>query len=303
MISALSGFALIGIIVLVGWAARRWAGLPENAEEVIGRVVYFVLNPCLLYVVMSGADLRVLFSEPLLVSAATAALIFGLYPLIVRGRDKGTTIMGSLAAGYVNANYIGIPIATYVLGDAALVVPIVIMQMLVVTPLVLSLLERVTTGHASVRSTVLAALRNPMIIAVALGVLASVIGFRLPTVLADPLTTIGHAAVPMVLIAFGMSLNGRRVLAPGPDRFGTIVAVALKTAAMPAVAFLLALALRLPHAETYAVTVLAALPTAQNVFVYGQRFETGLAPARDAIFLSTLACAPALLLIALLFTL
>jgi len=303
VISALSGFALIGIIVLVGWAARRWAGLPENAEEVIGRVVYFVLNPCLLYVVMSGADLGVLFSEPLLVSAGTAILIFSLYALIVRGRDKGTTIIGALAAGYVNANYIGIPIATYVLGDAALVVPIVIMQLLVMTPLVLSWLERVTTGHASVRSTVLATLRNPMIIAVALGVLASVVGFRLPKVLADPLTTIGHAAVPMVLIAFGMSLNGRRVLAPGPDRFGTIVAVALKTAAMPALAFLLALTLRLPHAETYAVTVLAALPTAQNVFLYGQRFETGLVLSRDAIFLTTLACAPVLLLIALVFSL
>ena len=33
--------------------------------------------------------------------------------------------MGALTAGYTNANYIGIPVATYVLGDAALVVPIV----------------------------------------------------------------------------------------------------------------------------------------------------------------------------------
>jgi predicted permease len=48
------------------------------------------------------------------------------------------------------------------------------------------------------------------------------------------------------------------------------------------------------------VTVLAALPTAQNVFLYGQRFETGLVLARDAIFLSTVLCVPALLLIALL---
>ena len=47
MISALSGFVLIGVIVLVGWAARRWAGLPENAEAVAGRIVYAVLNPCL----------------------------------------------------------------------------------------------------------------------------------------------------------------------------------------------------------------------------------------------------------------
>jgi len=51
-----------------------------------------------------------------------------------------------------------------------------------------------------------------------------------------------------------------------------------------------------------AVTVLAALPTAQNIFLYAQRFEAGVIVARDAIFLSTIACVPVLLLIALLFT-
>ncbi|GIE98859.1 AEC family transporter [Paractinoplanes rishiriensis] len=303
MIAALSGFALIGVIVLVGWGLRRWGSMPANAEAVLGRVVYLVLNPCLLLIGVAEADLRVLFSEPLLVSAAAACVCFGLHLLVTRRRDRGTRIMGALASGYVNANHIGIPIATYVLGNAAFVVPIVMLQLLIMTPVALTLLERAATGHASVRSTVTATLRNPMILGVLLGAVLSVTGVRLPSVIWDPLTLIGHAAVPVVLIAFGMSLSGRRVLAPGPDRMPAAVAVVLKVAAMPAAAFLLALTLGLKTEETYAVTVLAGLPTAQNVFLYGQRFDTGLVLARDAIFLSTVICAPVLLLIALLFAL
>jgi malonate transporter and related proteins len=303
MISALSGFALIGVIVLVGWAAGRWAGLPDNTEAVLGRLVYSVMTPCLLYTGVAAADLRVLLSEPLIVSTAAAVGCFGLHVLIVRGRDRGARIVGALAAGYTNANYIGIPVATYVLGDPALVVPIVMLQLLIITPVALTLLQIAGTGLASVRSTVTAPLRNPLIVAVLLGLVASVTGLRLPGVLAHPVATIGSAAVPVVLIAFGMSLSGRRVLAPGSDRVATIAAVALKTAGMPALAFLLAVTLGLTRDATYAVTVLAALPTAQNIFLYAQRFQTGLTLARDAIFLSTIVCVPVLLLIAVLFAL
>ncbi len=303
MISALSGFALIGVIVLVGWATRRWGGLPENAEAVLGRLVYSVMTPCLLFSGVAAADLGVLLSEPLVVSTAAALGCFGLHVLIVRRGDRGTRIVGALAAGYTNANYIGIPVATYVLGDAALVVPIVMLQLLIVTPVALTLLEFATAGHASWRSTVTAPVRNPLIVAVVLGLVSSVTGLRLPAVLAHPIATIGSAAVPVVLIAFGMSLSGLRLLAPGPDRVATITAVVLKTAGMPAFAFLLAVALGLARDATYAVTVLAGLPTAQNIFLYAQRFQTGLALARDAIFLSTVVCVPALLLIAILFTL
>jgi malonate transporter len=301
MISALSGFALIGVIVLVGWAAGRWGGLPDDTEAVLGRLVYSVMTPCLLFTGVAAADLRVLLSEPLIVSTAAAVGCFGAHVLIVRRRDRGTRIVGALAAGYTNANYIGIPVATYVLGDPALVVPIVMLQLLIITPIALTLLEFATTGHASVRSTVTAPLRNPLIVAVLLGLVASVTGRRLPAVLGHPVATIGSAAVPVVLIAFGMSLSGRRVLAAGSDRVAAIAAVALKTAGMPALAFLLAVTLGLTRDETYAVTILAALPTAQNIFLYAQRFDTGLTLARDAIFLSTVGCVPVLLLIAVLF--
>ena len=42
MLHAFEGFALIGAIVLVGWLVGRFGGLPANAEEVLGRLVYTV---------------------------------------------------------------------------------------------------------------------------------------------------------------------------------------------------------------------------------------------------------------------
>ena len=147
MISALSGFALIGAIVLVGWGVGRWGVLPVQAEPILGRLVYAVLTPCLLFTVVAAADLHVLLSEPLLVSAAASFTCFALFAVALRRMDRGSRILGALAGGYVNANYVGIPVATYVLGDAALVVPIVMLQLLLVTPVALTLVEIASTGR------------------------------------------------------------------------------------------------------------------------------------------------------------
>ncbi|MCO8270536.1 AEC family transporter [Actinoplanes sp. TRM 88003] len=303
MISALSGFAVIGVIVLVGWIVGRSDVLPAETQAVGGRLAFVVLTPCLIFSGAAASDPGALLSRPLIVSTAAALLCFGLHALTTRGRDTGTRIVGALAAGYTNATYIGVPVATYVLRDTALVVPIVLLQLLIITPVALTVLQFVTTGHASWRTSLTAPFRVPLTVAVALGVLVAVTGIELPSVLAEPITAIGQAAVPVVLLVFGMSLSGRRVLEAGPDRRPIVAAVVLKTVIMPALAFLLALALRLPPAQAYAVTIMAALPTAQNIFLYAQSFGTAQILARDAIFLSTLACVPALLIITLLHTL
>jgi predicted permease len=47
-----------------------------------------------------------------------------------------------------------------------------------------------------------------------------------------------------------------------------------------------------------AVTVLAALPTAQNIFVHATRYSRAVVVARDSIFLTTMLSVPVLLVIA-----
>ena len=50
-----------------------------------------------------------------------------------------------------------------------------------------------------------------------------------------------------------------------------------------------------------AVTVIAALPTAQNVFVMSTRYGVHESVARDAVFWSTILCVPVILAATLLF--
>lgn len=301
MVDALSGFLLIGTIVAVGWAVRCWVSLPDNTVQVLGKLVFVVLSPCMLFDSLADADLGALFSGPLIVSSAAAVLCFVLFALLMWRHDLPTKVLGALCAGYTNAGYIGIPVATYVLGDASLVVPIVMLQLLIFIPVAMVLLEASVSGHASWRGIVGALARNPMLVTVLTGTLVALLGLRLPSVVMDPISTLGSAAVPMVLLAFGMSLSGQRVLAPGPERSAVVSAVVLKVVIMPLTAGLLGLLLGVPRETLYAVTILAALPTAQNILVYAQRFNRGFVMVRDATFLSTIGCVPVLLVIALIF--
>jgi hypothetical protein len=72
----------------------------------------------------------------------------------------------------------------------------------------------------------------------------------------------------------------------------------IKLVLMPLVALVVArYALGLSAAEVLTVVLLAALPTAQNVFTYADRYEADVTVARDAVLVTTLASLPVLLLL------
>ena len=304
MIGVLQGFAIIGFIIAVGFVVGRFRILGEHAPYVLSRLVFFVLTPSLLFTILAEADVHVLFSSRLVVSALAAIAcfaIFALVALLLFRRRLPEVVIGSLASGYVNANNIGIPVAAYVIGDATYSAPVVLVQLLVFAPIGLALLGGSVSGHFSVGSVLLQTVRNPLIIASALGVLVAVSGIDLPTFVFEPFRLLGAAAVGVLLVNFGMSLSGSRLLEPGSGRRDVVLATALKVLVMPLVAFLLARFLfGMEGHELFAIVVLAALPTAQNVFNYAQRYERGVVIARDSILLTTVLCIPVLVLIAFL---
>jgi malonate transporter and related proteins len=208
--------------------------------------------------------------------------------------------ISALSAGQVNSNNIGIPLSLYLLGSAAYPAPVILMQLLLLTPIALAILDAATTGTRSFWRVLGRTARNPIVIGSALGTLVSVSGIALPSIVLEPALLIANACVPILLISYGISLHGQRVLADAGRRGEVLIASALKLFAMPAAAWALATLFGLSAHEVLVVTVLAALPTAQNVFNYAQRYAVGEAVARDTIFLTTLGSVPVLLGIVLL---
>lgn len=301
MSGVLTGFGVIGAIIAVGYIVGRIDLLGPHGQPVIARTVFFVLSPFLLFTVLADAEVERLFSPLLVVSLLAAVSAFGVFAVVAAvfwRRKLPEATIGAVSAGYVNANNIGIPVSVYVLGDAAYSAPVVLLQLLVFAPIALTLLDIGTGGKVSVRSILTQPFRNPIIIGSVLGLLVSVTGLDIPAPVMEPFRLIGAAAVPMILISYGMSLHGTKILEPGGGRRDVVLATAIKLAFMPLAAWLIArYGFGITGTELFAIVVLAGLPTAQNVFNYAQRYDRGVLIARDTILLTTIGSVGVLLVV------
>ena len=307
--AVVAGFVTIVSIIGLGVLLAHLGILDESAQLMLTRLTFYVAGPALMITVLGGTDVSRLFSANLLASVSGVALSAAIYVGLARlrwRRSAGDTVIGAFASCYVNAGNLGLPIAAYVLHDASQVVPMLITQLVLLQPVGLAVLDMISRSgrpeEPRGRRWLLRLCRpmgNPLLIGSLIGLLLSVLHLKLPAPVHDPLALVGGMAVPAMLLAYGVSLRTGPLPGAGEPPGQIAVIVALKLVVQPLAAYLLArYVLGLQSVELLAVTVVAALPTAQNVFTFAVRYGQGEVLARDAIFVTTLASVPVLLVIA-----
>ena len=298
----LIGFAIIGFVIFVGWLLARLRIVSQEGRLVLNKTSFFAASPALLFTVLVEADVGLLFSTVLgvaLLAFVAVALVYIVVARIWLTKDASRIALAAAASGYSNVNNIGLPVAIYVIGDAGFVGPMLLLQLLVIAPLLLASLDILTAGRASFVGIITQPLRNPMLIGAGLGALVAAFEIELPAPVLAPLEILGGAAVPLMLLAFGISLGGDKPLQPGTGRREVWLAVALKSLAMPVIAFSLAkFAFGMDDQLVYACTVMAALPSAQNMYQYALRYDRATVITRDIVLLTTVLSLPVMLVIA-----
>lgn len=307
MQAVLEGFATIGTVIALGFLLAHLHVLDRSAQVLLSRLAFFVASPALMVTVLGSTDVAGVLSRALAASACGVAVAGGGYLVLARTvwhKSTGDTVIGVLSSAYVNAANLGIPISAYVLGDASLVAPMLLMQLVVLQPAALAVLDGTRGGSGFTWSALVRRpLTNPLTVGSLLGVLISVTGVHLPPAVDDPLRLVGGMAVPGMLIAYGVSLRLGPLPGAGPGLAEIGAITALKLVAQPLAAYVAArFALGLDGAALLAVTVTAALPTAQNIFVHATRYDQSVLVARDAIFVTTVLCVPTIAVITLLLT-
>lgn len=322
MSEVLAGFAIVWVIIAVGFGLGRSEVLGAEARVVLSRTAFFVGSPALLFVTLSRADVLTVLGPQLWVAALSALLAAGLFlalsvPLL-RPRPVSERVMSGLSASLVNSANLGIPIATYVLGDPALAAPALMFQLGMYTPLYVAVLDWSTAREARVDDDagrprrvrgahpVLAQLRqtalNPMILGALAGLIFSVTGWALPGPLNEAVELIAGLSIPAMLLAFGMSLVGSVPLSrAGGRRADTLLAAAVKLLVHPLIAWLLAqFVFGLDARGVFVAVVLASLPTAQNTYVTAVRYRSGERVTKDTVLVTTIVAIPAMIAVALL---
>ena len=286
-------FLPIWVLTALGWVAARAGALGSGAEQVLARFVFLAAMPALLFTTLVDRDPASLLNEGILAFALSTYVICAVGAWLARRqgrRSPGQMAISGMSAGYVNAAYLGIPVAVQVLGDPAFTVSAAVFQLMLVTPLILAALDRDARDRrgGGLGSILLLPVRTPIVAASLLALVIASTGWEPPRAVLDPLDLLGAAAVPAALFSLGMSLHGRR--APVRSELGEVgPVVLLKVVGQPVLAFVVAAyALGLDGPDLLAVVLCAALPTAQNTYIYASHYGVSPGRVRDAVLLSTL---------------
>lgn len=303
MAAVLSGFATLGLIVSLGYILGRLRILDKGAEVALSRLGFSAAIPALMFLTVSRSDIESIFSAGAIVNVVTVAIVVLVYLLVARfvlGQRGPELTFGALSASYVNAGNLGIPILVFAVGDATAIARIILLQYLVMMPIVFAILDlQVGERNVSFKEILLIPLRNPPVVGVGVGILFAANEWQLPELILSSVELVGDLAVPTMLIAFGLSLRSTPMLGRDIKRTPLLLAISLKTVAAPAIAYLLASkVVGITGLDLLGTVIVAALPTAQGVFIFAMRYGKAVPFARDCVLLSTLVCIPVVVTLA-----
>ena len=302
MLDILTGFAIIFVVIGAGYLLAQFKVIQPQNRLMLNQIAFWAATPSLIFSSVAVSDTSAFLSPVVLVIAVSSLATMAAYALLSAlffRRGVPETMSGAAAASYYNSVNIGLPIATYVIGDPVYVVPALVLQMAVLTPIIITGLNFGGETKGATLKAVVSGVTAPVVLAAVAGFVVSAAHWTVPEPVMAPLKILGGASIPLILMSFGASLKGDRVLQQDP--VPTLVASALKLAGMPAIAWAAGTAMGLSAELLYAAVILAALPTAQNVYNYAATYRVGQTVARDTIFITTFLSLPAMLVIAWLF--
>ena len=282
-------------IVGLGYVAARFGLFPTEANKGLSRFVFDFAIPALLFRTMATTDLPAEIEWGYLVSYFGGGYISwiagtALSYLLFRRSGAEPAIAG-MTAGFSNTVLLGVPLILTTFGEAG-TLPIFLLiachswQLLSVVTIQAEIGIGARNEMRRLPANVgMGLVRNPIIWALLLGIIANLVGMPMPTFANALLETLGRAALPCALFAMGASLAAYRIVGALPQAsVGTVLKLALHPAATYALATYV---FEVTPLWRDVAVIVAALPVGVNVYMMAQRYESGVAPAATALILST----------------
>jgi malonate transporter and related proteins len=282
-------------MIFLGYAVARITRQPLEALGWMNTFIIYVALPALFFQLLSKTPIEKLteFSfifGSLLSTFIIFAVMFSISVFTSRGELAQSTIKG-LGAAYGNIGYMGPGIALLAFGEAA-AVPVALifcvenMMHFAIAPMMMALAGSSDSPASAVALDVVKKIAfHPFIIATAVGVAAAALQVQPPLAIDTLLGYLSRAAAPCALFAMGVTL-ALRPLKRLPREIGLIAF--LKLCAHPALCLvILSLVGNFDPVWVYTAVLLAALPTATNVFVIGQQYGVWVERASATILATT----------------
>lgn len=272
-------FALIGL----GYWAGRTRFFTEEATAYLTKFVFYFALSAMIFRFTSNLRLSDIWDTNLVLGylvATFAVYLIATGVALLRGQNMETTAVEAQCAVIGNVGFLGIPMLTLLLGEAAIgpIVMAVSIDLVLFSAIIVVLITIAREGRLSLgvlKTVGMGLIKNPMIVSVIAGLSWAALQLPIPTPMADFLTLLGAAATPGALFAIGASLASKSA-----ERLQVATWLSFCKLALHPAAVAIALIFLFPVDPFTAAVVIsaAALPVAGNVYILAQHY--GVAPHR-----------------------
>ena len=269
-------------LIALGYVLCRYTGLNRPIWQAAETLVYYLLFPVLLFhsVVKSPIDLQaatsMIAAVTILAATGTAlAYLLPVLPILRRYIDRHEWA-GSAQVAFRFNSFIALAISGPIAGPEGQLLMAILVAIYV--PLVnISAVWPMARGRQTNMWREL--MRNPLVVATALGLIANFMGFRIPALLEPTLSRIGAASLALGLMAAGA---GMQFASLGKAKTLAVSVLVIRHLLLPLAAFGTARLLGLDATQTTVLLAFSAVPTASSCYVlavkmgYNGPFVAGL---------------------------
>lgn len=287
--------APVFLVVFLGFVLGRLRIADETWTEVLNKLGLYVGFPAL--ILHSLLQLRGLQELPIaLLSLNAAILVVAVLSVwLVCSRISTTRRLRSTYAVcmfFGNVAYLGFPVVTALIpGSDAVASASAAVYLVVLFTVGIALLEYERGQKSRPVDMAIAMFKNPLLIAVIVGVIGVAFGMTLPDILARPLAMLASTSSPMVLIALGVFIAFHSA-GVATQRHALAISL-LKLAVLPVLCGVVLFAVPV-QGDTRLVVLQAAMPLGLTPFALAEFYPLDRNVIASVVVISTLLSAATL---------
>lgn len=269
----------IFLVMVLGWGLKQTGMLNDNFVTVANKFNFQVTLPFLVFRDISSVDIKAVFDLQYVLFCAIASsicfwVIWGSAKLFLK--DKSMTGAFVQASFRSSAAVMGLAFIQNMYGQSAMG-PLMIIGAVplynIYSVLVLTFEARgntETNKKDKIKDACINILKNPIIIAIALGLLVSLLEIHFPVMVDKTVSNVAQMATPLALIALGAGFEGRKALAKIKP---TLCASFIKLIAQAVVFLPIAAWMGFNGEKMIALIVMLAAPATPSCYIMAKNMD------------------------------
>ena len=284
----------IFLVMVIGWILRQIGMLDEHFVNVANKFNFKVTLPFMVFRDLASVDIRTEFDIKFVLFCAVSTCIcfwtiWGAAKLFLKDKDlRGAFVQASFRS---SAAVMGLAFINNIYGASAMG-PMMIIGAVplynIFSVIVLTFEAKNEDGSrdtGKIKEAMVNIIKNPIIISIALGVVAALFEVKFPVVINKTVNSVAQLATPLALVGLGAGFEGKKAIAKMKP---TLWASAIKLVLQPLVFVPIAVALGFTGEKLIAILIMLAAPATPSCYIMAKNMKNDGVLTASIIVMTTL---------------